>query len=135
MSRSWLYIAFAVSAALIILGAYAIITAQAELASGKRTITLIGEVVCLPHKKPWFGLFGSGAETKECRSGLLGQDGRYYGLNFLDGDNVELLVDAEGSGKLFILTGALRIPSPYEGLDRYDIVGSLDVISASPALM
>lgn len=127
MSRSWLYIAFGISAALLIVGAFAIIIAQADLASGKRTITMIGEVVCLPHKK---GLFG-GAGTSECRSGLLSQDGDYYGLNFLDGETLERLLDAEGSGQLFTVKGALRIPALYEGLDKYDIVGAVDVTSAS----
>ncbi|AFU60168.1 hypothetical protein Ngar_c32530 [Candidatus Nitrososphaera gargensis Ga9.2] len=44
MSSSWLYIAFGISAALLIIGAFAIITAQAELASGKRTVTMVGKV-------------------------------------------------------------------------------------------
>ncbi len=127
MSRSWLYIAFGMSAALAILGAFAIMLAQSELASGKRIVTTVGEVVCLPHKKGFFG----GVETLECRSGLLSQDGNYYGLNFLDGETLERLLDAEGSGHLFTVKGALRIPAPYEGLDKYDIVGALDVTSAS----
>jgi heat shock protein HslJ len=131
MSSSWLYASFGLSALLLILGAYALITAQAELASGRRTITLVGEVVCLPHKKPWFGLFG-GSQTDECTFGFLGEDGRHYGINYLDSETVELLQNAGGSGQLFKVTGAIRIPAPYKGLDRYDIVGSIDVASATP---
>lgn len=130
MSSSWIYAAFGLSAALLILGAYAIITAQAELASGKRTITLVGEVVCLPHKKPWFGLFG-GSQTDECTFGLLDEHGRHYGINYLDSETVELLQNAGSSGQLFKVTGALRIPAPYEGLDKYDIVGSIDVATVT----
>jgi hypothetical protein len=126
--RSWLYIALGVSTALIILGVYAIITAQAALATG-RTITTVGEVVCLPHKKPWFGLF-DGTETEECRTGFVDQDGNHYGLNFLDSEAVELLVDDRDSDRSFTITGILKIPAPYEGLDRYDIVGSIDIVSA-----
>ena len=132
MSRSWLYIAFGVSASLLIVGAFAIITAQAELTSGRRTTTLTDEIVCLPHKKPWLGLFGGGGQTEECWFGILGEDGRHYGINYLDSETVELLQNAGGSGQLFIVTGALRIPTPYEGLDRYDIVGSIDVAFATP---
>jgi hypothetical protein len=129
VSRYWIYIAYGVSAALLILGAFALIIAQGELASGKRTITITGEVVCLPHKKGFFG----GVETSECRSGLLSQDGKYYALNFLDSENIERLVAAEGSGQLFTVKGALRIPANYEGLDKYDIAGAVDVTSAISA--
>lgn len=112
------------------LGAFALSTARHELASGERSTTVTGEVVCLPHKKALFG----GAGTLECRSGFHGRDGMYYGLNFLDSQSVELLADATGSGQSFTISGAIRIPAPYEGLDRYDVVGAIDVesVSASP---
>jgi hypothetical protein len=132
VSLSWLYLAFGITAALMILGAFAIIVAQSELASGKRTITITGEVVCLPHKKAWFGLFG-GTETDECRIGFFG-GGRYYGLNSLDNESFDLLVSAQGSGKLFNLSGAITIPPQAFSsgdFNRYDIVGVIDVISAS----
>ena len=128
MSRSWLYVAFGVSGALIILGVYAIVTAQGALVSGRK-ITAFGEVVCLPHKKSWFGVLGS-AETGECRSGFVDRDEKYYGLNFVDSETVERLLDGLGSERLFTITGVLRIPATYEGLDRYDVVGSIDVVSA-----
>lgn len=132
MSLSWLYLAFGITASLTILGAFAIIVAQGELASGKRTITITGEVVCLPHKKAWFGLFGGG-ETEECRIGFL-SGGRYFGLSFPDNESSDLLVSARGSEKLFNLSGALTIPPQAFSsgdFDRYDIVGVIDVISAS----
>lgn len=132
MSLSWLYLAFGITAALTILGAFAIIVAQGELASGKITITITGEVVCLPHKKAWFGLFGGG-ETEECRIGFF-SDGRYYGLDFPNKEYSDLLVSSQRSGKLFNLSGAITIPPQafHSGdFDRYDIVGVIDVISAS----
>jgi hypothetical protein len=132
VSLSWLYLASGITAALTILGAFAIIFAQGELASGKRTITITGEAVCLPHKKAWFGLFG-GAETEECRIGFL-SDGSYYGLNFPDNESSDLFVSAQGSEKLFNLSGSITIPPQAftsGDFDRYDIVGVIDVISAS----
>ena len=41
---------------------------------------MIGKADCLPHKKPWFGLFGA-AETDECYLGFLGENGIYYGID------------------------------------------------------
>jgi len=136
MSRSWLYVAFGISAALLIVGAFAIIIAQAELASGKRTITMIGEVVCLPHKKPWFGLFGGRAETQECRFGFLGKDGRHYGIDYNSG-NESFWAFAEDIGQPLLISGEITIPaeafpsSEGLGLDRYDIVGVIVVGSAT----
>jgi len=80
MSRYWLYIAFGISGALIVLGAFSIMVTQSELASGQRTITIVGDAVCLPHKKPWIGLFGGRADTQECYWGLRGEDGKHYGI-------------------------------------------------------
>lgn len=132
MSRSWLYLAFGITAAPTILGAFAIIIAQSELASGERTVTITGEVVCLPHKKSWFGLFND-VETLECRTGFLGENEKYYGLNFLDSESVELLVGAEGSGRVFVIMGEITIPPEAfsRDYDRYDVVGVIDVNFAS----
>jgi hypothetical protein len=127
MPGSWIYITAAIAVALSMLGALALNNARHELASGERHVTMAGEVVCLPHKKTLFG----GGGTLECRSGFHGDDGRYYGLNFLDSQSVELLADAAGSGQSFTISGAIRIPPPYEGLDRYDVVGAIDVESVS----
>jgi hypothetical protein len=134
MSSSWLYLAFGITATLTILGAFAIIIAQGELASGERTATVTGKVVCLPHKKPWFGLFG-GPETLECFTGFSGEDGRYYGLNFQDSESVELLAETEGSGKTFIISGEITIPPEASSADydRYDVAGVIDVNFASIA--
>ena len=127
MPSSWIYITAAVAVALSVLGALALNTARQELASGERSVTVAGEVVCLPHKNALFG----GAGTDECRYGFHGDDGRHYGLNFLDSESVGILAEAAESGQPLTISGAIRIPAPYEGLDRYDVVGAIDVESVS----
>lgn len=128
MPGSWIYANAVIAVALSLLGALALNNARQELASGERQVTVTGEVVCLPHKKT--GFFGGGG-TDECRYGFRGDDGRHYGLNFLDSESVGILAEAAESGQPLTISGAIRIPPPYEGLDRYDIVGAIDIESVS----
>jgi hypothetical protein len=128
----WLYIAFGISAALLILGVYAIVITQAELASGQRKITMIGETVCLPHKKPWFGLFG-GAETDECYFGFLGENGSYYGISDKELDN-KFWSNSQRGDRLLI-SGAITLPPEAfpstQTPQMYDIDGMIVVTSVT----
>ena len=98
-----------------------------------KLVTITGEVVCLPHRQVVDGLSYT-VETQECAIGFQGQDGKYYGFNDLFHDEEHnWLFSAQGSKELFDVTGAI-IVSPSSNLySRYDILGVIDVASASTA--
>ena len=64
-------------------------------------ITISGEVVCLPHKDN-----GSGAQTQECALGILGTDGKYYGL--LDSTPDYAHIGGLGGGERISIAGVFR---------------------------
>jgi hypothetical protein len=76
-------------------------------------VSVIGEVVCLPHKDT------SGPITLECAFGLLGDDGNHYGLANLPG-----FPGAVDTGDRVRVTGVLE---ERERETKYDIVGTIDV--------
>lgn len=89
---------------------------------GKPTpITVQGEITCLPKK-------GSGAQTLECAIGLMGQDGKYYGLRNLPDFDPEykfsqtgMKVEVAGT----FTSGTMEGP----GGSTYDVVGNIEVTS------
>lgn len=79
-------------------------------------ITTKGTIACLPGKNV------SGATTLECAIGLKALDGNYYGLSFL---NQEDLVTKTATGNVVAITGTLTHPAA----DKYLIKGVIDVTS------
>lgn len=133
----WLYFAIGITAILSILGALAISSAQYELSSGKKAITIEGKVICLPHKNSLF--FGQ-STTDECHVGFLGNNGNYYGLYFNEDDKYSklLLSSAEGLDESFIVSGTITMPPPHysdENFDGYDIVGVVNVFHVALSTM
>lgn len=96
----------------------------------KETITLTGNVACLPHKK---GLFG-GIETSECRIGFFDRDsGKHYGLGLGQDERHWWLASANGSTELFVISGMLRPAAVSDDLEKYDIAGVVDHVSSAGA--
>lgn len=81
----------------------------------KETVTLEGEIVCLPHKNT------DGPQTLECAAGLQTDEGKRYGLS--TSDPASPLTAAVGSKKHAVVTGALE-PA---GESNYDIQGIVAV--------
>lgn len=79
--------------------------------------TLTGTIVCLPHK-------GDGPSTMECAFGLKASNGKYYALRNLWEIN-PLLTTTDIQVRV---VGTLHAPETGE---KYDIVGSIDVTSAT----
>ena len=83
----------------------------------KETISLEGEIVCLPHKNT------EGLQTLECAAGLKTDDGTHYGLS--SKESVSPLTAAAGSKKRASVSGALEPASDA----TYDIKGVVVVES------
>lgn len=125
----WLYLTAAGIVALMLLGAFALATAREELSSGKRQAIRTGEVVCLPAKKVFFGLFNT-AYTDVCWYGFLGQDGNYYHLNVPEQD--QWIFSSLGSGELFNVAGTMTVSHPdIEPYKRYNVAAMINVTSVS----
>lgn len=78
-------------------------------------IALLGEIVCLPHR-------GDGPMTEECAHGLRGDDGKNYGLRYIDGRS---FVSGEISvGTRVSVSGTFAPAGPDE---RYDVIGYIAV--------
>lgn len=78
------------------------------------SISISGEIVCLPHKDT------TGPTTLECAYGLKADDGRYYGLRNYDSTGFNTSDSVKVSGDL----------KP-EQSDIYDISGMIDVQTIS----
>jgi len=88
-----------------------------------KEITIVGPIVCLPHKQ---GLFG-GAATEECAFGFRGQDGRHFAL-YNYGEIEEQnpwMSDERETGHELIVTGIFHYGGS-EGYEKYDIAGMID---------
>lgn len=83
----------------------------------KETISLEGEIVCLPHKNT------DGPQTLECAAGLKTDEGKHYGLS--SKDSASPLTAAAGSKKRATVNGVLEPASD----DTYDIKGVVVVES------
>lgn len=83
----------------------------------ERTVSITGEVVCLPHKGT------SGPTTLECAVGLMDAQDNYYGLKSENIDYSVLQV-----GKVVTVTGTQSAP---EANNNYNIVGVINVMSVS----
>ena len=81
----------------------------------KETVTLEGEIVCLPHKN------SDGPTTLECAAGLKTAENKHYGLS--TNDPASPLTTAAGTQKKASVTGALE-PA---GDTQYDIQGIIVV--------
>jgi hypothetical protein len=92
---------------------------QSDLDFGS-TVTVAGEVVCLPHKDQ------SGPQTMECAFGLEDDNGDYYGLSDLDQATMGGVVD---TGKMITVTGTLAEP---EANNIYDVVAVIEVDTVAP---
>lgn len=80
------------------------------------SITIEGEVVCLPHKDQ------DGPQTLECAFGLKSNSGEHFGLRQLDQDQ---LIDATiTTGKRYRVTGESAAPGSDE---NYAVVGNIKV--------
>lgn len=80
-----------------------------------QSVTIRGEVVCLPHKNT------SGPQTLECALGLKDKRGDYYALR----DPQQRFVMTLNTGSVVAATGTLV---EYSGMpDKYDVVGILEV--------
>jgi hypothetical protein len=75
-------------AALIAAAIMGRVHAPGGLPTERQTVTLAGQLICLPHKNP------NGPQTEECAYGLKDDAGRYYGLNDTSG-NYSLISSAE----------------------------------------
>lgn len=80
--------------------------------SQSETVTVQGEVTCLPHK-------GDGPSTQECAIGLRDTNGYFYGLK-----NTTIF----DTGKMIEVEGTLTDASAEE---KYDINGTIDVVKTS----
>jgi hypothetical protein len=93
-----------------------------------KEITVIGPMICLPHKQ---GLF-SGPQTEECAFGFRGQDGRHFALsNYgeIEENNPGLLV-MNGRDATFNITGTFQYGGS-AGYENYDVTGMVDADSVS----
>ena len=83
----------------------------------KETVSLEGEIVCLPHKNT------EGLQTLECAAGLKTDDGKHYGLS--SKDSASPLTAAAGTKKRATVKGVLEPASD----NTYDIKGVVVVES------
>jgi hypothetical protein len=91
----------------------------------RKEIDVTGHMVCLPHKQ---GIF-EGGETLECAFGFKGDDGRHFAIG-----DLRRFTEIPASSEHILLSGIFTYGSPgsYEK-DRYDVVGSIQVSSWTPA--
>lgn len=83
----------------------------------KETVSLEGEIVCLPHKNT------EGPQTLECAAGLKTDKGEHYGLS--SKDSASPLTATAGSKKRALVNGVLEPASD----SIYDIKGIVVVES------
>ena len=113
-------------------GAYFVLNRQAQLtptptptptpeAPVSGPITVNGEITCLPKK-------GTGSQTMECAIGLKGVDGRHYGLKGLFKFDPGYKFSVGG---LRVEVAGVFNPEEMKGPggNKYDVVGTIDVIS------
>jgi hypothetical protein len=81
----------------------------------EETITVAGEVTCLPHKDR------EGPQTLECALGLLADDGNHYGLTT---PGRTLPNELTEDGNRVLITGINMPPQPQ---NIYDVVGIIEV--------
>ena len=86
-------------------------------AENGQKVTVKGEVVCLPHKN------AGDVITMECAFGLKGDDGRNYGLKYVNTQS-PWMVD---TGKRVEITG--NLVTDERGV--YDVIGNIEVETAT----
>lgn len=85
-------------------------------ASPQTDHSIIGKIVCLPHKNP------SEPHTLECATGLKAENGKHYALkNMSEKDSAKAMESFE---KRVEVDGELTPPAQNE---KYDIVGNIEV--------
>jgi membrane-bound inhibitor of C-type lysozyme len=82
----------------------------------KNTVSIVGELVCLPHKNQ------AGPQTLECAYGLK-SNGEYYGLS--DTDQSYKNISGVPMNKLVEVTGAIKLNSD----NKYETIGTIYVTS------
>ncbi len=83
----------------------------------KNTVSVVGEILCLPHKNQ------NGPQTMECAYGLKAQNGVYYGLSDTD-PGYKNIMGIPMNSKVEV-TGAIDLKAD----SKYDTIGTISVKS------
>ncbi|WP_148700094.1 hypothetical protein [Candidatus Nitrososphaera evergladensis] len=91
-----------------------------------KTVSIIGQMVCLPHKQDLFGRYGTGL----CVPGFKGSDGSHYALS-----NIEQL--SRGEPALGFTNAQFQISGVFsygatEQYRNYDVAGMIEADSVLP---
>lgn len=85
--------------------------------SPKGQISVVGELVCVPHKNT------NGPQTMECAYGLKAENGVYYGLQ--DSDPMYKNISGVSMNKRVEVTGSIELKED----SKYDTIGLITVTS------